>query len=88
MRIPIIRLAQLGWSVCFCDSVCLTASGWDTLNFPNPGGSNAYALETSGESMETIYHKGDIVIVSPNSAVLSVDRVVVKKRKGEISASN
>ena len=72
--------------VFFDDSGFPVASGWDTLDFPNLGDINAYALEICGESMEPVYRKGDVVIVSPNSAVLPADCVVVKNREGEILA--
>ena len=86
MRIPIIGLAQAGRSGCFYDSGFPVASGCYTLDFLYLGDSNAYALEICGESMEPVYRKGDVVIVSPNSAVLPADRVVVKNREGEILA--
>ncbi len=86
LRIPIIGLAQAGRSGYFDDSGYPVASGWDSLDFPNLGDSNAYGLEICGESMEPVYRKGDIVIVSPNSAVLPADRVVVKNSEGEILA--
>ena len=85
-RIPIIGLAQAGRSGYFDDPGFPVASGWDTLDFPNLGDINAYALEICGEPMEPVYRKGDVVIVSPNSAVLPADRVVVKNREGEILA--
>lgn len=86
LKIPIIGLAQAGRSGYFDDSGYPVSTGWDTLDFPNLGDSNAYALEICGDSMEPVYRRGDIVIVSPNSAVLPADRVVVKNRAGEILA--
>jgi phage repressor protein C with HTH and peptisase S24 domain len=56
------------------------------LDFPNLCASNTYALEICGETMERIYRKGDIDIVSSDSAVLLANRVVVKNRNGEIVA--
>ena len=77
LRIPIIGLAQAGRSGYFDDSGFPVASGWETLDFPNLGDINAYALEICGESMEPVNRKGDVVMVSLNSAVLAADCVVV-----------
>ena len=88
MRIPIIGLAQAGRPGYFDDSGFPVASGWDTLDVPNLGDSNACALEICGESMEPVYRKGGVVIVSPNSTVLPADRVVVKNREVRLASIN
>jgi len=85
-RVPLIGLAQAGRAGFFDDAGYPVSAGWDTIDFPNLGDANAYALEISGDSMEPIYRAGDIVIVSPNSAVLPGDRVVVKTHEDEVLA--
>ncbi len=86
LRIPIIGFAQAGRSGYFDDAGYPVSAGWDTLDFPNLGDPNAYALEICGDSMEPIYRRKDVVIVSPNAAVRPRDRVVVKTGQGEILA--
>ena len=54
--------------------------------FPNVDDDNAYALEVSGTSMEPLFRKGDILVVSPNSQIRKGDRVVVKTKNGEVLA--
>lgn len=85
-RVPLIGLAQAGVGGYFDDGGFPTGSGWDEIVFPNFSDEHAYALEISGESMLPLYRDGDLIIVSPSSAVRRGDRVVVKTRAGEILA--
>ena len=73
---PFIGLVQAGRAGFFDYAGYLVSSVWDTIDFSNLGDANAYALDICGDSMEPIYREGDIVIVSPNAAVLIGDRVV------------
>jgi len=86
LKIPVVGFAQAGRSGYFDDSGYPVASGWDTLDFPNLGDANAYALQISGDSMFPVYRKGDIVVVSPNAVVRPGDRVVVKTHDEEVLA--
>jgi phage repressor protein C with HTH and peptisase S24 domain len=61
-------------------------SGWDEISFPDVEDEHAYALEVSGNSMEPLYRKGDILIVSPSARLRQGDRVVVKTKSGEVMA--
>ena len=70
----------------FNDSGCPVASGYETLDFPNLGDANAFALAISGNRMLPVYRKGDIIVVAPNAEVRPGDRVVVKTRSGEVLA--
>ncbi len=47
---------------------------------------HAYALEVSGNSMEPLYRKGDILVVSPAAPLRKGDRVVLKTKDGEVLA--
>lgn len=85
-RIPVIGFAQAGRNGFFDDSGYPTGSGWDVLDFPNLGDSNAYALKISGDSMEPVYRDGDLVVVSPLSAPRPGDRVVVRTTADEVLA--
>ena len=85
-RIPLIGFAQAGGDGYFGDGGYPVGGGWDEISLPEVGDQNAYALEISGESMEPVFRDGDIVIVSPNTAVRRGDRVVVRTAKGEVMA--
>ncbi len=86
LRILVIGYAQAGRAGYFDDAGYPTGSGWDMLDFPNLGDPHAYGLEISGDSMEPVYRNGDIIIVSPQSAVREGDRVVLKTREEEVMA--
>jgi phage repressor protein C with HTH and peptisase S24 domain len=85
-RIPLIGFAQAGGDGYFGDGGYPVGGGWDEISVPEVGDQNAYALEISGESMEPVFRDGDIVIVSPGTAVRRGDRVVVRTAKGEVMA--
>lgn len=85
-RIPLIGFAQAGGDGYFGDGGYPVGGGWDEISLPEVGDQNAYALEISGESMEPVFRDGDIVIVSPATAVRRGDRVVVRTAKGEVMA--
>ncbi len=84
--IPLIGLAQAGSGGYFDDGGFPVGTGWDDVLFPDMNEENVYALEVSGNSMEPLYRKGDILIVSPLKRVRDGDRVVVKTRDGEVLA--
>jgi phage repressor protein C with HTH and peptisase S24 domain len=79
-----LGLAQAGSSGHFDDSGFPAGKGWDEVALPSSGDEHAYALEISGDSMKPAYRDGDIVIVSPGTAIRRGDRVVVKTSSGEV----
>jgi phage repressor protein C with HTH and peptisase S24 domain len=83
--VPMIGFAQAGSGGFFDDGGFPVGSGWDEIKFPDMN-DDAYALEVSGNSMEPLYRKGDILIVSPSATLRKGDRVVVKTRDGEVLA--
>jgi phage repressor protein C with HTH and peptisase S24 domain len=82
--VPLLGLAQAGSSGHFDDSGFPAGKGWDEVALPSSGDEHAYALEISGDSMKPAYRDGDIVIVSPGTAIRRGDRVVVKTSSGEV----
>jgi phage repressor protein C with HTH and peptisase S24 domain len=86
MPVPLIGLAEAGTGGYFDDGGFPVGSGWDEISFPDVDDEHAYALEVSGNSMEPLYRKGDIVIVSPAARLRQGDRVVVKTKSGEVLA--
>jgi phage repressor protein C with HTH and peptisase S24 domain len=83
---PVIGLAQAGSGGYFDGRGFPAGSGWDEIPFPNVNDEHAYALEISGPSMEPLYRKGDIIVVSPAAPVRKGDRVVMKTKNGEVTA--
>jgi phage repressor protein C with HTH and peptisase S24 domain len=84
--VPVIGFAEAGSGGYFDDGGFPVGSGWDEIAFPDVDDENAYALEVSGSSMEPLYRKGDLIVVSPNAKVRPGDRVVVKTKSGEVLA--
>ena len=82
--VPMLGLAQAGGGGHFDDSGFPAGKGWDEVALPSSGDEHAYALEISGDSMKPAYRDGDIIIVSPGTAIRRGDRVVVKTSGGEI----
>jgi phage repressor protein C with HTH and peptisase S24 domain len=86
LPVPLIGFAQAGAGGYFDDGGFPVGSGWDEIAFPDVDDEHAYALEVSGNSMEPLYRKGDLLIVSPSARVRQGDRVVVKTKSGEVLA--
>jgi len=84
--VPVIGFAEAGSGGYFDDAGFPVGAGWDEIVFPDIDDENAYALEVSGSSMEPLYRKGDVLVVSPNAKLRAGDRVVVKTRSGEVLA--
>ncbi len=82
--VPLLGLAQAGSGGHFDDTGFPAGKGWDEVALPSSGDEHAYALEISGDSMKPAYRDGDIVIVSPGTAIRRGDRVVVKTSDGEV----
>lgn len=85
-KVPLLGYAQAGAEGYFDDAGYPTGTGWDEIEFPDLADPNAYALKVTGDSMEPIYRKGDILIVSPDAEAKRGDRVVLKTMDGEVMA--
>jgi phage repressor protein C with HTH and peptisase S24 domain len=85
-KVPLLGYAQAGAEGYFDDAGYPTGSGWDEIEFPDLGDPNAYALKVTGDSMEPMYRKGDVLIVAPDAEAKRGDRVVVKTVDGEVMA--
>lgn len=84
--IPLIGWAQAGGGSFFTEAGMPAGTGWDEIEFPEPGLDKVFALEVSGDSMEPLYRDGDVLIVSPGAGVRKGDRVVVRLHNGEVTA--
>jgi phage repressor protein C with HTH and peptisase S24 domain len=82
--VPLLGLAQAGNGGQFDDNGFPAGKGWDEVALPSSGDEHAYALEISGDSIKPAYRDGDIIIVSPGTAIRRGDRVVVKTTGGEV----
>lgn len=83
--IPIVGQARAGVDG-FFDEQGFPVGAEETVRFPDTGVDKVYALEITGDSMEPLYRKGDVVIVQPRAPVRRGDRVVVRTKAGEVTA--
>jgi len=87
--IPLLGFAQAGSKGYFDEDGYPAGDSWDEIKFPGRDASDVqatYALQVSGNSMEPLYRKGDILVVSRDAKVRKGDRVVLRTAKGEVMA--
>lgn len=82
--VPLLGFAQAGAAGHFDDRGYPTGKGWDAASLPAVNDEHAYALEIAGDAMRPAYRDGDVIVVSPGTAIRRGDRVVVKTTGGEV----
>jgi phage repressor protein C with HTH and peptisase S24 domain len=82
--VPLLGFSQAGSGGHFDESGFPTGRGWDEVALPQASDEHAYALEISGDAMKPAYRDGDIIVVSPGTAIRRGDRVVLKTSDGEV----
>jgi phage repressor protein C with HTH and peptisase S24 domain len=82
--VPLLGLAAASQRGPFDENGHPAGNGWDEAALPSVEDEHAFALEISGEALGPAYRDGDVVLVSPATAIRRGDRVVVKVRDGEI----
>ncbi|KWV48738.1 DNA-binding protein [Bradyrhizobium macuxiense] len=82
--VPLIGFAQAGADGYFDPTGFPSGKGWDEVTLPATNDEHAYALEIEGDQMKPAYREGDIIVVSPATAIRRGDRVVVRTSGGEV----
>jgi phage repressor protein C with HTH and peptisase S24 domain len=82
--VPLIGFALAGIGGYFDDSGFPTGKGWDEVALPVTSDDHAYALEIEGDQMKPAYREGDMIVVSPATAIRRGDRVVLRTSGGEV----
>ena len=82
--VPLLGLTQAGAGGHFDDRGYPAGKGWEEVGLPAVNDDHAYALEISGDAMRPAYRDGDVIVVSPGTAIRRGDRVVVKTTGGEV----
>jgi phage repressor protein C with HTH and peptisase S24 domain len=82
--VPLIGFAQASADGYFDDSGFPSGKGWDEVALPSTNDEHAYALEIEGDSTKPVYREGDIILVSPGTAIRRGDRVVLRASGGEV----
>lgn len=82
--VPLLSYAAAVSAGHFDDNGFPTGKGWDEIALPSANDAHAFALEISGDALRPTYRDGDVLLISPATAVRRGDRVVVKLRSGEM----
>jgi SOS-response transcriptional repressor LexA len=84
-RIPVLGWVQAG-QFSPSESADLTPQSPDDYVYSDILGRNLFALRVENDSMEPVFHEGDIIIVNPNIKPESGDYVIARlKDKGEVT---
>ncbi len=84
-RLKCIRLADLeqGGGI---DASGFPGEGpWEEIDFPLIEDDRAYVVELDRDLAAPIYRSGDLVVVSPSSSVRRGDRVLARRKTGELT---
>ena len=84
-RVRCVRLSQAEKDDAF-DASGFPQGGnaWEDIELPSFAEGGLYAIELDRDVAAPVLRSGDVVVVSPESAVRRNDRVVVKLRSGEV----
>ena len=82
--VPLLGFAQASTGSHFDGDGFPAGKGWDEMALPSVNDEHAFALEISGDQMRPVYRDGDIIVVSPATAIRRCDRVVVRTADGEV----
>jgi len=82
--VPFIALAQAADRSLIDDRGQPTGKGWGEVALPALDEDHAFALEISGDALSPAYRDGDVILVSPSTAIRRGDRVVARTTAGEV----
>ena len=82
--VPLLGFAQAVTGSHFDDDGFPAGKGWDEIALPSVNDEHAFALEISGDQMKPVYRDGDVIVVSPATAIRRGDRVVVRTVDGAV----
>ena len=82
--VPLLGFAQAVTGSHFDDDGFPAGKGWDEMVLPSVNDEHAFALEISGDQMKPVYRDGDVIVVSPATAIRRGDRVVVRTVDGAV----
>ena len=83
-RVRCLSLSQMERESAFDAAGFPQAGPWEDIEFPSINDDSAYAIELDRDLVPPILRAGDMLIISPKSSVRRQDRVVLRRRSGEI----
>ena len=84
-RLKCIRLADLEQGAGVDASGFPGEGPWEEIDFPLIEDDHAYVVELDRDLAPPIYRSGDLVVVSPSSSVRRGDRVLARRKDGELA---
>jgi len=82
--VPLLGLTEAAGPGVFDEGGYPSGKGWSEVGLPAVNDEHAFALEIAGDQMAPVYRDGDMIVVSPATAIGRGDRVVVKAIDGEL----
>ena len=82
--VPLLALSAASQRGHFDEHGHPVGKGWGEVALPSGGDDPVFALEISGDALAPAYGDGDVLLVSPGSPIRRGDRVVLKRRDGEV----
>lgn len=83
-RLRCLSLSQMEQEQAFDAAGFPQAGPWEDVEFPGVNDDSAYAVELDRDVMPPMLRAGDMVVVSPKSSVRRHDRVVLRRRNGQV----
>jgi phage repressor protein C with HTH and peptisase S24 domain len=83
-RIRCLSLGQMEREPAFDGAGFPQPGPWEDIEFPSINDDTAYAIEMDRDLMPPLLRAGDMLIVSPKSSVRRNDRVVLRRRDGQV----
>jgi phage repressor protein C with HTH and peptisase S24 domain len=84
LSVPVIGIAEAAQRAHFDENGHPTGKGWGEVALPSGEDEQAFALEVSGDALAPAYRDGDVLLLSPGTAIRRGHRVAVKPREGEV----
>lgn len=83
-RLQYIRLSDLEAASATDESGFPIGSAWEEIDFPLVEDKNGFVVELDQDSEVPAYRSGDMIVVSPTSGIRRNDRVLARKRNGDM----
>jgi phage repressor protein C with HTH and peptisase S24 domain len=82
--VPLIAFAQAADRSMIDERGLPTGKGWEDVALPTSDDEPTFALEIAGDALSPAYRDGDIILVSPSTAIRRGDRVVARTKEGDV----
>lgn len=84
-RLKCIPYGQIASSEALDESGYPRKREWDEIDFPVIEDNNAFIVELDNDVEPPVFRAGDLLVVSPSSSIRRYDRVLAKRKSGQLS---